>query len=50
MTVVSDYVIAIVTLSDWFKNLMPVYQPMRRKTKVVRALCPALLASYTKFL
>ena len=23
-------------LSDWFKNLAPVYQPMRRKTKTNR--------------
>ena len=21
--------------SDWFKNLVPVYQPMRRKTKTI---------------
>ena len=28
-----DYVIAIATFSDWFKNLAPAYQPIRRKTK-----------------
>ena len=33
MTFESNYAIAIATLSDWFKNLAPVYQPVRRKTK-----------------
>ena len=33
MTVESNYVIAIATLSDWLKRLAPVFQPMRRKTK-----------------
>ena len=33
MTVESDYVIAIATLSDCLKSLAPVFQPMRRKTK-----------------
>ena len=41
MTVESNYAIAIATLSDWFKNLTPVYQPMRRKTKT-GAIFPAL--------
>ena len=31
MTVESNFAIAIATLSYWFKNLAPVYQPMRRK-------------------
>ena len=39
MIVESNYAIAIVALSDhWFKNLVPVYQPMRRKTKTNRIL------------
>ena len=32
-TVESNYSIAIATLSDWLKNLAPVFQPMRRETK-----------------
>ena len=36
MTVESNYEIAIAALSDWFKNLAPVYQPMRWKTKTTR--------------
>ena len=35
MTVESDYVIAIATLSDWLKRLAPVFQRMRRKTKSI---------------
>ena len=37
MTVESNHGIAISTLSDWFKNLAPVYQPVRRKTKSTKA-------------
>ena len=37
------YTIAISTLSDWFKDLAPVYQPMRRKTKTNRELHTPLL-------
>ena len=33
MTVESNYAITIATFSDWFKNLVPVYQPMKRKRK-----------------
>ena len=33
MTVESNYVIAIATLSDWLKILAPVFQPMRSKAK-----------------
>ena len=33
MTVESNYMIAIATLSDWLKRLAPVFQPMRHKTK-----------------
>ena len=36
MTVESNYVIAIATLSDWLKRLAPVFQPMRSKTKTNR--------------
>ena len=38
MTFDSNCAIAIATLCDWFKNLAPVYQPMRRKTKRNRDL------------
>ena len=39
LTVESDYTIAIATLSDWFKNLQPVFQPIRSKTKLsIRAV------------
>ena len=33
MTIESNYVSAIASLSDWLKNLSPVFQPVRRKTK-----------------
>ena len=48
MTVESNYAIKIATLSDWFKNLAPVYQPMRKKIQnqsrlaTVCAIFPAL--------
>lgn len=38
MTVESIYAIAIATLNDCFKNLGPVYQQLRWKTKTNRAL------------
>ena len=38
MTVERNYVIAIATLSDWLKNLAPVFQPMRSKTKTNRTI------------
>ena len=38
MTVESNYVIAIATLSDWLKRLAPVFQSMRSKTKTNRAM------------
>ena len=38
MTVESNYVIAIATLSDWLKRVAPVFQPMRSKTKTNRAM------------
>ena len=38
MTVESNYVIAIATLSDWLKRLAPVFQPMRMKTKTNRTM------------
>ena len=34
MTVESNYVIAIATLSDWLKRVAPVFQPTRSKTKI----------------
>ena len=36
MTVESNYVFAIAMLSDWLKRLVPVFQPMRSKTKTNR--------------
>ena len=38
MTFESNYALTIATLSDWCKNLAPVYQSMRRKTKTNRDL------------
>ena len=38
MTVESNYVITIATLSDWLKRLALVFQPMRRKTKTNRTV------------
>ena len=35
MTVESNYVIAIATLSDWLDRLAPVFQPTRSKTKPI---------------
>ena len=35
MTVESNSVIAIATLSDWLKRLAPVFQPMRIKPKPI---------------
>ena len=35
MTVESNCVIAIATLSDWLKRLAPVFQPMRGKPKSI---------------
>ena len=54
MTVESNYVIAIATLSDWLKRVAPVFQPMRSKTKTNRTMYalifPALRASYRSLL
>ena len=38
MTVESNDVIAIATLSDWLKRFAPVFQPMRNKTKTNRTM------------
>ena len=38
MTVEIDYVIAIAMLSDWLKKLVPVFQPVRGKTKTNRTM------------
>ena len=40
MTVQSNYVIAIATLSDWLKRLARVFQPMRSKTKPIVPCTP----------
>ena len=40
MTVESNNVIAIATLSDWLKRLAPVFQPMGRKTKNQKPIAP----------
>ena len=39
MTVERNYGKAIAKLSDWLKNLAPVFQPMRSKVKGNRTLC-----------
>ena len=33
MTAESDYALAIATFGDWLKNLAPLFQPIRTKTK-----------------
>ena len=38
MTVESNFMIAIATLSDWLKRLVPVFQPMRSETKTNRTI------------
>ena len=38
MTVEKKYAIAIAMLCDWLKNLAPLFQPLRRKTKTNRTL------------
>ena len=38
MAVESNDAIAIVSPSDWFKKLAPVFQPVRRKTEANRTL------------
>ena len=35
MTVESNYVIAIATLSDWLKRVAPVFQPIRSTAKTI---------------
>ena len=39
MSIESNNVIAIVSLSDWLKNLVSRFQPMRSKSKTNRTLC-----------
>ena len=38
MTVESNYLIAIATLSDWLKRVAPVFQPLKSKTKTNRTM------------
>ena len=38
MTVESNYVIVIATLSDWLKRVAPGSQPMRSKAKTNRTM------------
>ena len=38
MTVESNYVIAIATLSDWLKRLVPVFQPMRKASSELQVI------------
>ena len=40
MTVESNCVIAIDTLSEWLKRAAPVFQPMRSKTKTKTNIAP----------
>jgi len=50
MTVESNYVIAIATLSDWLERLAPVFSANEKKNQNqshhVRVIFPALGASY----
>ena len=50
MTVESNHVIAIATLSDWLKRLAPVFSTNENQNQNhshhVRVIFPALLASY----
>ena len=50
MTVESNYVIAIVTLSDWLKRLATVFSTTEKQNQnqshLVRVIFPALRASY----
>ena len=50
MTVESNYVIAIATLSDWLKRLAPIFQTIEKQDQnqshLVRVIFPALRASY----
>ena len=48
MTVESNYVIAIATLSDWLKRLAPVFQPMRSKTKPNRTMCASFFLRFER--
>ena len=47
MTVKSNYMIAIATLSDWLKRLAPVFQPMKSKTKTNHLKTALLTADFT---
>ena len=40
VTVKIDFAITISTLSDWLKDLSPIFQPKRSKAKTNRTLCP----------
>ena len=39
MSIESNNVIAIASLSDWLKNLVSGFEPMRSKSKTNRTLC-----------
>lgn len=46
MTVESMYDIVIATLSNWLKNLAPVFQPLRSKAKTSRTFCARFLSLF----
>ena len=48
MTVESNYMIAIATLSGWLKRLAPVFQPMRSKTKTNRTMCAGFFPRFER--
>ena len=54
MTVESNYMIAIATLSNWLKRLAPVFQTnetqKQNQSHHVRVIFPALQASYRELL
>ena len=49
MTVESNYVIVIATLNDWLKRLVPVFQPMRSKTRTNRVCMSDFSRTLSKF-
>ena len=50
MTVESNHVIAITSLSDWLKNLAHVFQPIGSKTKTNRTLYARFFPRFEQFL
>ena len=49
MTVESKHAVAIAALSDWLKNLMPLFQPVRSKTETNRTCAHDFSRAMSKF-